>query len=278
MGRRAGPTPSTAPLTAEYRKIYEDNLKDQAAGGQGTDPTFTCLAPGMPRVMNAYAPFEIVVTPRTTHMLMDHIHNSRRIFTDGRTCPKEMLASFSGYSIGHWIDQDGDGRYDVLEVETRGLAGPRSFDSTGLPFHSDNETVITERIYLDKADKNTLFDEITVSDHALTRPWTAVKKYHRLRRQAARVARGGVRRKQPPYRDRRRALHDQRRRLADAGQEGSGAARLEIFRAVIEVGWVEPSRNPSFGHGRRGGCPMGSRRTIGRPDGRLWWRSDPAAS
>ena len=171
---------STAPLTPEYRKIYEDNVKDQAAGGQGTDPTFTCLAPGMPRVMNAYAPFEIVVTPRTTHMLMDHIHDSRRIFTDGRTFPKEMLASFSGYSIGHWIDQDGDGRYDVLEVETRGLAGPRSFDSTGLPFHSDNETVITERIYLDKADKNTLFDEITVSDHALTRPWTAVKKYHRL--------------------------------------------------------------------------------------------------
>ena len=41
----------TAPLTPEYRKIYEDNVKDQAAGGQGTDPTFTCLAPGMPRVL-----------------------------------------------------------------------------------------------------------------------------------------------------------------------------------------------------------------------------------
>jgi len=169
----------TAPFTPEYRAIFEENLKDQAAGGQGTDPTFTCLAPGMPRVMNMYAPFEIIVTPRTTHMLMDHIHDSRRIFTDGREWPKEMEPSFSGYSIGKWIDEDGDGRYDVLAVETRALRGPRSYDSTGMPFHADNETVINERIYLDKADKNTLYDEITVHDHALTQPWTAVKKYAR---------------------------------------------------------------------------------------------------
>jgi hypothetical protein len=169
----------SAPLTAEYRAIFEENLKDQAAGGQGTDPTFTCVAPGMPRVMNMYAPFEIIVTPRTTHMLMDHIHDSRRIFTDGRDWPKEMQPNFNGYSIGKWIDEDGDGRYDVLVVETRGLRGPRSYDSTGLPLHADNETVINERIYLDKADKNTLYDEITVKDHALTRPWTMVKKYVR---------------------------------------------------------------------------------------------------
>jgi hypothetical protein len=133
----------------------------------------------MPRVMNMYAPFEIIVTPRTTHMLMDHIHDSRRIFTDGREWPKEMEPSFSGTSIGKWIDEDGDGRFDVLVVETRALRGPRSYDSTGMPFHADNETVINERIYLDKADKNTLYDEITVHDHALTQPWTAVKKYVR---------------------------------------------------------------------------------------------------
>jgi hypothetical protein len=169
----------SAPLTPEYRAIFEANLKDQAAGGQGTDPTFTCTAPGMPRVMNMYAPFEIVITPRTTHMLMDHIHDSRRIFTDGRDWPQEMQPNFNGYSIGQWIDEDGDGRYDVLVVETRGLRGPRSYDSTGLPLHADNETVIKERIHLDKADKNTLYDEITVEDHALTRPWTVVKKYVR---------------------------------------------------------------------------------------------------
>ena len=121
-----------APLTAEYRAIYEANLKDQAEGGQGTDPTYTCVAPGMPRVMNAYWPFEIVVTPNTTHFLMDNIHDSRRIFTDGRTWPKEMVPSFGGYSIGQWIDTSGSGRYDLLEVESRGLAGPRTYDSRSL--------------------------------------------------------------------------------------------------------------------------------------------------
>jgi hypothetical protein len=174
---------SEAPLTEEYRAIFEANLKEQAQGGQGTDPTFTCLAPGMPRVMNVYEPMEIVVTPETTHLLMQHIHDSRRIFTDGRNWPQgqggEIEPTFSGYSIGQWIDTDGDGRYDVLVVETRNIKGPRSYDSTGLPLHQDNQTVVKERIHLDKADPNTLYDEITVIDHALTRPWAITKKYQR---------------------------------------------------------------------------------------------------
>ena len=170
----------TAPLIPEYRKIFEANVKDQEEGGQGDTPTFTCISPGMPRIMNAYEPFEVVVTPNTTHFLMDHIHDSRRILTDGREWPKEIEPSFAGTSIGHWIDTAGSGRYDVLEVETRGLAGPRSYDSTGIPFHADNETVIKERIYLDKSDPNIFYDDITVYDHALTQPWTVKKKYHRI--------------------------------------------------------------------------------------------------
>ena len=51
---------------------------------------------------------------------------------------------------------------------------PHSYDTTGVPFHDDGLAIVKERIYLDKADKNTLYDEITVIDHALTRPW--VKK------------------------------------------------------------------------------------------------------
>src|SRR5262245_26027327 len=52
-----------APLTPEYQKIFEANLKDQAAGGQGTTPTYTCLSPGMPRVTNGYGQIEFVITP-----------------------------------------------------------------------------------------------------------------------------------------------------------------------------------------------------------------------
>jgi hypothetical protein len=104
------------PLTAEYQAIYEGNLADKEAGGQGSDPTYKCLPPGMPRIMHAYAPMEVVVMPDTTYILMEHIHDNRRIHTDGRDFPDDMDADpmFAGYSIGRWVDEDGDGRYDVL--------------------------------------------------------------------------------------------------------------------------------------------------------------------
>ena len=168
-----------APLTPEYQAIFEANLRDQDAGGQGIDPTYTCLSPGMPRIMNIYEPMEIVITPDTTHILTQHIHDARRIFTDGRDFPKDEDPTFAGYSIGKWIDTDGDGRYDELEVETRNLRNPRTYDSTGIPFHADGETVIKERIYADKSDPNVLHDRITSYDHALTRPWTVTKTYRR---------------------------------------------------------------------------------------------------
>jgi hypothetical protein len=40
---------SKAPLTPEYRAVFEANVKDQAEGGQGETPTYTCLSPGMRR-------------------------------------------------------------------------------------------------------------------------------------------------------------------------------------------------------------------------------------
>jgi hypothetical protein len=41
------------PLTPEYQAIYEANIYDMEKGGQGIDPTYNCLSPGMPRVMAA---------------------------------------------------------------------------------------------------------------------------------------------------------------------------------------------------------------------------------
>ena len=173
------PAGEQAPLTPEYQAINEANLADQQAGGHGTEPSYACLPGGMPRIMLVYEPMEVVVTPWTTYMLISHIHDNRRIFTDGRTWPAEIEPTFHGYSIGHWIDVDGAGKYDLLEVETRGIKGPRAYDTSGLPLHADNETVVKERIYLDKADSKSLYDEITVFDHALTRPWTVKKRYVR---------------------------------------------------------------------------------------------------
>jgi hypothetical protein len=171
--------PTPAPLTAEYQKIFEANLRDQEAGGHGDTPTVGCLPPGMPRQMNVYEPLQIVITPEMVHMLMEHVHDSRRIYTDGRPFPKEMEPMFAGYSIGKWEDTDGDGRFDTLVVETRGLKGPRTFDSTGIPMHKNNETVVKERLSLDKTKPGLMHNEITTIDDALTKPWTITKTYRR---------------------------------------------------------------------------------------------------
>jgi hypothetical protein len=178
IGKAWGPE-QEAPLTPEYQAIFEDNLKDQAAGGQGWDRDWVCQSPGMPRVTNGYGQMEFVVTPETTHILVFHVLDSRRIFTDGRAFPTDQDPSFLGISIGHWSDTDGDGRYDRLEVETRNMKGPRAFDASGLPLHADNQTVVTERYTFDKNEPDVIHNEVTVFDHALTRPWTVTKHYRR---------------------------------------------------------------------------------------------------
>jgi hypothetical protein len=170
-----------APLTPEYQAIFEANLKDQDEGGPGTDPTFTCIPDGMPRAMNVIFPMEIVIQPKLTHILIEYLTMLRRIYTDGREFPEDTDSSFMGYSIGKWIDTDGDGRFDELVVETRFLKSPRAFDSSGIPLHADGQTIVKERFYQDRNNPDVLHDEITTIDHALTRPWTVVKNYDRVR-------------------------------------------------------------------------------------------------
>jgi hypothetical protein len=169
-----------APLTPEYQKVFDANLADMAGGGQGNVPSWYCLPQGMPMMMNAYDPVEFVVTPDMTYVLVSHVNDSyRRIYTDGRKWPAETEPTFAGYSLGKWFDENGDGKYDVLEVETRNIRMPHTYDATGIPFHEDGEGVIKERIYLDKADANIIHVDITSIDHALTQPWTVTRTYRR---------------------------------------------------------------------------------------------------
>jgi hypothetical protein len=169
-----------APLTPEYQKIHEESMADQAKGGQGNFVDHArCIPGGMPTMM-AYPVQEYVITPETTYLLVNPEGELRRIFTDGRDWPTNIEPTYQGYSIGRWIDEDGDGRYTVLEVDTRGpFKGPRAYDATGLPLHFDNQSTFKERFHLDKSDPNILHDEITVFDHALTRPWSVDKTFRR---------------------------------------------------------------------------------------------------
>jgi len=169
-----------APLTHEYEAILEANLKSQAEGGLGDWRGAACLGFGMPLIAYGFQPMEIIVTPETTYILVNWVEHTRRIYTDGRSWPAEIEPTLTGYSIGRWLDESNSGRYDTLEVETRGpFKGPRHYDAAGLPLHHDNLSIFKERFYLDKSEKNLLHDQITVVDHALTRPWTVTRDFRR---------------------------------------------------------------------------------------------------
>ena len=242
-----------APLTPEYQKLFEAILKDRAVGGLTGDPTGLCLPHGLPRMMVAIFPVEFVVTPKVTYYMTDYT-TSRRIFTDGRDWPKDLMLSFNGYSIGKWVDTDGDGRYDLLEVESRGFKSPRTFEGSGLPLHQDGESVITERIYPRQGRQEPAARR---GDGGRSRAHPAVDGDAALPAQPRRrVGLRRLRREQSARRDRRRDLHDERRRLPDADQVRPEAARSALFQRDKEVAQADTcfSLSPRAGRGRGEGA------------------------
>src|SRR5262245_42452211 len=169
-----------APLKPEYQARWEASMRDIEEGGFGLDTHYACMPMGMPRQMSGISHLEFMISPGVTHILYeDFTSHTLRIYTDGRAFPKDREPTFAGYSIGKWLDTDGDGRFDTLEVETRNIRGPRQWDQTGIPMAGDSEGVIKERMYLDKTDPDILLNEMTTTDNSLTRPWSVLKKYRR---------------------------------------------------------------------------------------------------
>src|SRR6185295_19402367 len=124
-----------APLTPEHQKIYEASIADQDAGGHGLDLVYRCYPQGMPRQMSGIFPFEFVIKDDVTHIFYElMIMQTRRIYTDGRGWPTQQDPLFAGYSIGKWVDTDRDGKFDELQIETRHLRSPRTWDQAGMPF------------------------------------------------------------------------------------------------------------------------------------------------
>src|SRR5262249_28647265 len=117
-------TTTLAPLTDDYKKIYEWNVAEQLSGGHGWETSYMCLPLGTPRATTACEGMKVATTPETPYTLTHHTHDPRRIFTDGRKFPDnpdDIEPSYRGFSIGKWIDEGNTGTYNVLEVETRGF-------------------------------------------------------------------------------------------------------------------------------------------------------------
>jgi hypothetical protein len=109
---------------------------------------------------------------------------------DGRRAIEEWLAvRFTMFAdLDAVIRNDAGQSLDPTVDSGDCLAIASSHICNGLPdapllrwtLHEDNETIVQERIYLDKADKNLLHDDITTIDHALTRPWRVTQTFRRI--------------------------------------------------------------------------------------------------
>ncbi len=171
--RYAAPPPGKMVLRPQYAKAYNAKTKEEeaaAASGQPiADPGVNCLPYGMPEMMSAIYPLEILQTPGQVTIVAEAFSQVRRIFLDAQQFKiGDFPPGYYGHSVGHWEG-------DTLVVDTIGIK-PSVLGHDEMP-HSD-QLRITERIRLVSPD--ILHDEITVQDPVtLVKPWTFTFAYKR---------------------------------------------------------------------------------------------------
>ena len=108
-----------------------------------------------------------------------------------------VLGTASVPAAAQWKYPDWSGRWTDLNTNRRDPSKPPNagqqaplipeyqvIDGSGIPLLEDNQTIIRERMSLDKGNADRLLDEITLVDHAFTRPWTVTRGYMRQRNPA----------------------------------------------------------------------------------------------
>ena len=148
--------------------VKEHFLKRAAAEQAGKpmyDPTAACQPSGIPRIIAAPYPVEIVQTAHETVFLHEAQHLFRVVHMNGRH-PDQLAPSYMGHSVGHWEG-------DTLIIDTVGLVKQTQIDEAGT-LHSDALHVV-ERI---RRVKDTLEILFTIEDpKAFTKPWTASRTW-----------------------------------------------------------------------------------------------------
>ncbi|HEY5411223.1 MAG TPA: hypothetical protein VIJ94_10910 [Caulobacteraceae bacterium] len=169
-----GPLPAP-PLKPDYMAGWNAMREKQKQADEKGEPTAgleaRCLPDGMPTLMFAIYPLEILQTPGRVTIIEEAFSQTRRIYLgEAQGKVGEVEPGYYGHSVGRW---DGD----TLVVDTLGIKDsvPGYRD---IP-HSDEEH-ITERIRL--IDPDILEDRMTVEDpKVLEHPWSFRFVYKRLK-------------------------------------------------------------------------------------------------
>ena len=159
------------PLKPEAAQLYAKRKQAKASGKGADDPVGQCLPHGIPRLLSANQPINILQKPKQITVLYQANHQSRMFYV-GDPVPAPENApdvTFDGFSVAHW---DGD----ALVVDTVSLNDQTWLDDVGLP-HSDKLRV-AERYELAGADRMRVSIKLTDPD-TFTAPWEMQLTYKR---------------------------------------------------------------------------------------------------
>lgn len=157
------------PLLPEARAVYEQHLGARESGDTYFDRATWCAAVGVPRLLTANHPFEIMVDKRQVGFFFEWNRWVRLVDMSGTALEPYYPLSL-GTASGEWQD---DG---TLVIRSTGLMHETIMDHAGLP-HSD-DLVMTETLRL--LDPDTLENHIRFEDPlTFSAPWETKLTYRR---------------------------------------------------------------------------------------------------
>jgi hypothetical protein len=169
------PPPPAQPLVKEpYRTEWQARIKAireaDAKGQPLANNAVACLPDGMPGMMTAVFPMEILQSRGQITIIEEAYTQVRRILMDRpQKALDDIEPGFYGHSVGRWEG-------DTLVVDTIGIKENVRYQSVP---HS-KEMRIRERMRLVAPDM--LWNEITIEDAAvLEKPWVFTFAYQRMK-------------------------------------------------------------------------------------------------
>ncbi|MBV9503536.1 MAG: hypothetical protein JO323_00875 [Acidobacteriia bacterium] len=170
----APPAPTPLLLRPQYDAPYKARLAKERAAEERGEPlangSTACVPYGMPQMMSAIYPLEILQTKGQVTIITEAFSEVRRIYLDEPQLKiGEPPPGYYGHSVGRWEN-------NILMVDTIGVK-PEVLGYRGMP-HSD-QMHIREQFQLVAPD--ILHDQITVEDPVvLEKPWTFTFSYRRM--------------------------------------------------------------------------------------------------
>jgi hypothetical protein len=168
---RAAPVsepPLKQPYLDQWRAAQAASAELSRKGLPPPSTGMACIPEGMPAMMQATFPMEILETPGQVTIIQEAFTQVRRVYLGAPPiAPEDAEPRFAGHSTGRWEG-------NTLVVETVGVKESARFRNTP---HSANIR-ITERMRL--VNDEILENQVTVVDpEYLTKPWTWTWMYKR---------------------------------------------------------------------------------------------------